>query len=290
MNCATCGAPNRENSRFCLSCGSRMGSSSDAPTARQDEVPLAPMPSVAPRRFSLWVGVALGATVALVAVGLFVLVSGGDTENTSPPSETAESRIDDSDQGAEVPLVTQATLQPAEVTPVTSTTTTLPATTAVPATATASTEPTGFPFPNAFEVPQLGYEPVRGTGCGADASIGDVIPDGWWFGGVEDITSASLRLDLVCAYFGDEAAARIADCAATEDYGVCTSYWGEQFWPVNNTERYRVVPADDGLVRVVDSTMGCSLADIDRGRNDELSWVRIVNGRAVHVQHLCPAG
>ncbi len=75
-----------------------------------------------------------------------------------------------------------------------------------------------------------------------------------------------------------------------EGYESCTLYWGEQFWPVNNTERYRVVPVDPALVRQVDSTMGCSLADIDRYDGDELSWVHVVGGRAVHVQHLCPGG
>lgn len=293
MNCPTCGALNREESRFCLSCGSRMGPIADKPAVSPAEIPVEPGPSSAPRRRAMLVGAALGATVALVAVGLFVRASGGDSESTSPPPDTAADRSDDSDQRGDVPPATQAAPPPAaEVTPTTSTTM-LPATTAVPSTAVPTAEPpgpTGFPFPNAFEVPQLGYEPVRGTGCGADASIGDVVPDGWWFGGVESITAASLRLDLVCAYFGDEASTRIAECAASDGYDVCTSYWGDQFWPVNNTERYRVIPVAAGLVRAVDSTMGCSLADIDRYEGDELSWVHIVDGRAVHLQHLCPAG
>jgi hypothetical protein len=99
-----------------------------------------------------------------------------------------------------------------------------------------------------------------------------LIPDGWWFGGIEDLSAASLRLDLVCVYSGAEASTRIADCAATEDYEFCTAYWGEHSWPVNTTERERVVPVDPGVVRVVDSTQGCSVADIDQYERDELSW------------------
>ena len=39
-----------------------------------------------------------------------------------------------------------------------------------------------WPYPSFRDVPQFGYEPVRGSGCGADGSIGEQIPDGLWAG------------------------------------------------------------------------------------------------------------
>ena len=46
------------------------------------------------------------------------------------------------------------------------------------------TEPV-FPYAAFGDVPRLGNEPVRGTGCGADGSIGEVVPDGIWAGFVD---------------------------------------------------------------------------------------------------------
>ena len=37
-------------------------------------------------------------------------------------------------------------------------------------------------YPSFRDVPQLGVEPVRGSGCGASGDLGDVIPDGLWAG------------------------------------------------------------------------------------------------------------
>ena len=39
-----------------------------------------------------------------------------------------------------------------------------------------------WPYGPFWNVPQLGSEPVRGTGCGSQGQIGDVIPDGLWAG------------------------------------------------------------------------------------------------------------
>lgn len=54
-----------------------------------------------------------------------------------------------------------------------------------------------------YDVPQLGHEPVRGSGCGGDGSIGDVIPDGYWRGYMTSLDSVrgTLHFDLVCVYF-----------------------------------------------------------------------------------------
>jgi hypothetical protein len=74
-------------------------------------------------------------------------------------------------------------------------------------------------------VPQLGTEPVRGSGCGADGSIGDVIPDGWWFGMVTS-DGAQFGFNLACAYYGESARPYLEEC----DPETCV--WNESFVPV----------------------------------------------------------
>ena len=39
-----------------------------------------------------------------------------------------------------------------------------------------------WPFGDFRNAPRLGNEPVRGSGCGADGSIGELVPDGIWAG------------------------------------------------------------------------------------------------------------
>src|SRR5690606_629886 len=49
-----------------------------------------------------------------------------------------------------------------------------------------------LPLVDFFDVPQLGCEPVSGTGCGGDGSIGPVIPDGLWRGAVMSFDAATV--------------------------------------------------------------------------------------------------
>ena len=56
-----------------------------------------------------------------------------------------------------------------------------------------------FPYDDVSDVPQLGSEPVRGTGCGANGEIGETIPDGIWAGFVT-VDGASVGVDLLCVY------------------------------------------------------------------------------------------
>ena len=146
-----------------------------------------------------------------------------------------------------------------------------------------------FPFPGSFAVPQLGTEPVRGSGCGSDGSLGETIPTGWWLGIIHDLTPTSMQLNVVCAYFGERAEAYIAECAAEEDYDVCTNYFGELFWPVDNNQQTRFVPVKPAAPLVRTSEMECPTLT-SRDLTQVLTWVHIVNGEAIYMRHVCPAG
>jgi hypothetical protein len=79
-----------------------------------------------------------------------------------------------------------------------------------------------------YAVPQLGQEPVRGSGCGGDGSVGDVIPDGYWRGYATSVDPASgIQFDLVCVYFSPQTSS-----IATVPDG----------WLTNNNARTRFVP------------------------------------------------
>ena len=113
-------------------------------------------------------------------------------------------------------------------------------------TASATTPPTlvaaGWAFEDFRSVLRLGGDPVRGSGCGADGTVGEVIPDGWWLGIITADGNSQMQVDLVCAYSGDAAQALIDECLASEAAATCTDYFDETFWPVNRNTRERTVP------------------------------------------------
>jgi len=94
-----------------------------------------------------------------------------------------------------------------------------------------------WPYGEFWNVPQLGSEPVRGSGCGANGEIGDTIPDGLWAGYVSlDPSTDLLWIDLLCIYYGDSAQQVLADGGASivlNDPG---------YLIVNNNDRRRSVP------------------------------------------------
>ena len=124
-----------------------------------------------------------------------------------------------------------------------------------PTTSTAS-PPTGprWAFGDFRSVPQLGAEPVRGSGCGADGTIGDVIPDGWWLGIVTSDSATRVQFDLVCVYFGDAADAQAFSFSASG--------------------------------KVADL---CSVGQETRtgGITAELDWLLVENGTAVYLRRGC---
>ena len=168
-----------------------------------------------------------------------------------------------------------------------------------------------LPYINFWGVPQLGCEPVAGTGCGGDGSIGDVIPDGLWKGNIENFdnatieSSTSLEFDLVCAYIGEVGRQMFDDFMAEHpDYGSPPFINGE--WIVNNNERMRTVPLADGfhvtqaygvpLEVLDDGTIEYACGGSDYGPRVEPSddggiyevWLYIDNGEAVEALKGCP--
>jgi hypothetical protein len=156
------------------------------------------------------------------------------------------------------------------------TATTTPETTAPGATTEAPpSTPAGYGFDDFYDVPQLGHEAVRGTGCGGDGSIGDVIPDGWWRGFVRSWDgpsleqSTTLQFDLICIYLNPVGDVQIVDG-----------------WLVNNNDRTRTVPIAPGLFAHGTAFVGDAIdAPFDQPdvpfESGLQVWLRIVDGAAV---------
>jgi hypothetical protein len=150
-----------------------------------------------------------------------------------------------------------------------------------------------FPYANFFEVPQMGSEPVRGTGCGADGSLGETIPDGYWHGTI-DVGVSALSIDVSCVYYGDSAAPFAAECVASGGDN-CLEF-GTDFWQVNNNTRTRTMPLDDGFRRRYAQPDGCSDPGPGAGETgtegSELmdSWIVIENGRVTFALTSCVYG
>ena len=150
------------------------------------------------------------------------------------------------------------------------------------------TEPVVFPYATFGDVPRLGNEPVRGTGCGADGSIGDVIPDGIWAGFV-DVPAPGERLsvDLLCIFTPESAPGVLAGGTAT----ILVPNGGTEpdvnYLVVNNNERERSVPASpaieyrDAIFDGDQCVEGSLLSDIDH--TGYQAWINIEGGAATWV-------
>lgn len=122
-----------------------------------------------------------------------------------------------------------------------------------PAPETQPAPTTGFTFPylSFTAVPQLGDEPVRGTGCGGDGSLGDTIPDGFWYGRVTSQGDSSLEFDVMCWMYGPEAEQMRVDYF--DQKGTEAPYL--EGFVINNSTRIRTVPTAPGfLVATADDT------------------------------------
>lgn len=139
-----------------------------------------------------------------------------------------------------------------------------------------------FPFGSFRDVPRLGSEPVRGSGCGADGSIGTTIPDGTWAaltGWVPDGNYGNLELDLLCV-FTPEAASGIIDEGTANIVNDDPGYL-----VVNNNTRTRTVGTVGDLTVhqydfVANADGTCSAAPLDeaRDRTNVQAWVTISGG------------
>lgn len=169
---------------------------------------------------------------------------------------------------------------------------TQPATTIAPTTSAAPTTTvfTGrrWTFGDFRSVPQMGSEPVRGTGCGADGTIGEIIPDGWWLGIVTADGSTRIQFDLVCGYFGGSAQPLIDECLASEAGPTCKDYFDESFWPVNRNTRERAVQKAESMQTEAVGDL-CNVGNETRtgGIDGDLAWLLIDGGDAVYLRRGC---
>jgi len=198
-----------------------------------------------------------------------------------------------------VPSSTETTVEVTTTSTAPESTTTTP-----PITEPATTVPPGdgcvscaadFVFPYAyFAVPQLGTEPVRGTGCGADGNLGEVIPDGIWDARRITISASTIGIDVQCVYYGDSGAQLLANCLAEEGPDGCEDT-DPDFWFVNASSRIRTMPLAPEFRRRYATSDGC--ADPGPGNTrgvegqDEFdSWVIIEQGEATFALTSCIYG
>lgn len=116
-------------------------------------------------------------------------------------------------------------------------------------------------------IPQLGDDPVRGSGCGLAEEFGDSMRDGLYFGLLYP-TGDSVAFDVICVYYGDSAV----------DHGANAGPEAE-FFPVNTGTRDRDVPLAAGFVYRV----GTWTADgqcVDAGPAGDADWSSAVDGTA----------
>jgi len=151
-------------------------------------------------------------------------------------------------------------------------------------------------YPNFQDVPQLGDEPVRGTGCGGRGGVGDTIPDGLWAGYLYPGADGTVELDLSCVYYGDAAEQIVAAGTATivDD--------NPDFLVVNNSTRRRTLTDHVGYVLwgVADEQGVCTpqagwgleqlTPDIIAQANGSIAWVRVEDGAAWWAFYGCDTG
>jgi hypothetical protein len=143
-----------------------------------------------------------------------------------------------------------------------------------------------FPYDDFGDVPQLGNEPVRGTGCGANGQIGETIPDGTWAGFVT-VDGDSVGIDLLCVYTA-QSAEQFVDAS---DHVIWTD--GDST-VVDNNERVRTMPAASDLQlrdALFDSNGNCveapELPDLDHSPYP--AWLNIEGGAVTWVVWGCAA-
>jgi hypothetical protein len=155
-----------------------------------------------------------------------------------------------------------------------------------------------------YEVPQLGTEPVRGSGCGANGALGDAVPDGIWNVNIGDGTGASrfwsggtISLDMRCVYAGDAGRAQWNTvCSAAPDADACQSQSPDWF-VVNVNSRLRTMPVASAATYGVGALGSTPCPGVSLDPTSESapwrfmdSWVVVSGGVVTTVIAACPAG
>ncbi len=150
-----------------------------------------------------------------------------------------------------------------------------------------------WPYGAFWNVPQLGTEPVRGSGCSTAGQIGAVIPDGLWAGypTAYDWNTNTIGINLLCIFYGQSAQAVIAQGTANivsnqPDYLI-----------VNNNDRVRSMPSALAAIILgkLDANGTCVEGDhlspeqVDQlpARYGHQAWIRIDQGMVTWIFYGC---
>lgn len=159
----------------------------------------------------------------------------------------------------------------------------------------------GWPY---YEVPQLGTESVRGTGCGSTGGLGETLPDGVWnvligdgTGGDEFWTSSRVTVDVRCVYAGVGGQQLWAAACTADPTSSSCQQQSEDWYVVNANGRLRTMPVSPGVQYGVGAlgTSPCASAPSDRTAGDAPwrymdSWITVDGGVVTAVVTACPAG
>lgn len=172
----------------------------------------------------------------------------------------------------------------------------------LPATTSASQSSSGWRGWDHDDVPPLGTESVRGTGCGSTGGIGEQVPDGVWnvligdgTGGDEFWTADAMTVDMRCIYtgVGGEQLWNAA-CLADPQSQSCVNQTPD-WYVVNANGRLRTVPVAPDVRYGVGAlgTSPCPSAPSDRTAGNAPwrsldSWIVVQGGRVTDVVTACP--
>ncbi len=155
-----------------------------------------------------------------------------------------------------------------------------------------------------YDVPQLGSESVRGTGCGSDGSLGEVIPDGIWNVIVGDgsgadafWTTSQIRVDVRCVYTGAAGRQLYTTACSTDPESDACAIGSPDWFVVNANSRLRTMPVAPTVQYGVGGlgSTPCAPITLDRSSPDAPwrfmdSWIVIDHGVVTTVIAACPAG
>lgn len=200
------------------------------------------------------------------------------------------------------PFVPPSTVAPSSTLP-TDASTTSAVDGALPSSSVAATGTSwgGWPY---YEVPQLGTESVRGTGCGSTGGLGETLPDGVWnvlvgdgTGGDQFWASSRLTVDVRCVYSGIGGQQLwTAACTADPTSDSCQRQSAD-WYVVNANGRLRTMPVSAGVQYGVGALGASPCASVTTDRNSPDapwrfmdSWITVDGGRVTAVVAACPAG
>ena len=159
--------------------------------------------------------------------------------------------------------------------------------------------PTEFPWADDWtQTPQLGSEPAAGSGCGWETNYGNELPDGWWYGIIDDwddtVGEGTFRLD--CAFLGEAADDAYQLCLdeTGDDDGVCGAYfhpdWGQMYPGRSPHPPIRLSAAPQVTHETQRVPVECGSLNDVAGLSRMPRWIHTSGGEIDFVFHICEFG